>query len=286
MKPFNSMKNNQKLLSVFLASALAIGSVSISNAATLTYEGFTGYPTTNLVGQNGGSGWGGAWQSTSSDGFLHDVRTPTAIAYTGYTGSTTPAASGGNYLNLAAGFGGSNPTPVARQLDTSVGGIYATSGYLLSAGLIGADNTTLWGSFLYSNDDIGTGISTKTLTLSGGGTFALTLPQTSASNFMVFRINFGAGATDTVTSFSNPNLAIFNGTTGGVTSVLGNYSFNTFNLQEQGANFPGGSGTEGQFDDIRFGSTLGDVAPIPEPSSALLALVGLSSILMLRSRRI
>jgi len=280
------MKNNRKFL--LTALSLTLGSISVSNAATLTYEGFTGYPNNsdNIVGQNGGTGWGGSWQSPTSEGFLHTVRTPTAIAYSGYNGGSTPAASGGNYLNLAAAFGFDNPVSVSRSLDTTVGGVYDTNGYLLSPGLIGADNTTLWGSLLYSNDGVAQGTSTKTLQLEGGGTFVTTLAQPSASNFLVFRVNFGAGATDTVTTFSNPNLASFDGTSGGVTSAPGDYSFNTLRLVETYSNGPAGQGSEGQYDDIRFGSTLADVSPIPEPSAALLALVGLSSILMLRSRRI
>ena len=252
--------------------AVTLGSLPSAQAGLLTYEGYTGYTVNStIVGDNGGSGWGSAWNSGQADGFIHTVRNPTTIAYPGYNGTTTPAASGGNYQNLAAGFGGANPSGVFRALDTSAGGGYGTGGLLLSATLIGADNTTLWGSLLYSDD--GGQNSTATLTLNGGGSFATNLPFTAASNLLVFRMDFRPGAADTVTLFSNPNLATFNGTTGGVTTAAGDYSFNTFVLTET---LNGGTGAQVQYDDIRFGTTLADVAPttVPEPSTYLLTLLG------------
>lgn len=269
--------------------ALGLFTQPETQAATLTYEGFTGYPSSNnnLVGDNGGTGWSGAWNSTNSQGFLSTVRNSgNVLAYPGYTGSTTPAASGGNYLNLAAGFGADNPSSVFRSLDTSVGGNYDTNGYLLSPGLIGADNKTLWGSILYSNDQQ-PGSSTRQYQLEGGtAPYVFTLPQTATSNLLVFRIDFRPGATDTVTTFNNPNLATFNGSTGGVTSAPGDYSFTTIRLLET---FVSGSngGSEGQYDDLRFGQTLSDVAPtaVPEPSTWMLGLGGCALLVGLQQRR-
>ena len=273
-----------------IALAVALNAAPSARASLLTYDGFTADTAgnTNIVGQGGGIGWGGNWNSGQSDGFLHTVRTPTTLAYTGYTAATTPAASGGNYLNLAAGFNGANPAAVFRPLDVSAGGNYGLNGYLLNATTIGADNKVLWGSILYSNSDVNPGNSTKTFTLNGGGTFTLTLPQTSANNLLVFRINFGAGATDTFTYFSNPNLATFNGTTGGVTSAAGDYSFSNFVLTEQATGVTAGSGTEGQYDDIRFGTTLADVSPstVPEPSTYVaLGLAGAALVAFRRKSR-
>jgi len=272
-----------------LATAVMAGISSVSNAATLTSEGFTLYPNGNIdvVGNNGPTGWGGAWASPVAEGFLHTVRTPTSIAYSGYNGASTPAASGGNYLNLAAGFGFANPVSVFRPLDTSAGGVYGSNGYLLSPGVIGADGKTLWGSILYSQPNPGVTSNIAGFQLEGGGTFTTDLPQLAASNLIVFRIDFGASATDTVTLFSNPNLATFDGTSGGVTSAAGDYSFNTLRLREQFVlGTPGTTGSETQYDDIRFGTSVGDVAPItavPEPTT--LGLLAAGAILALRRRK-
>jgi len=268
-----------------VAAAMSVGLTSSAHAVLLSYESFSGYPNANndIVGQNGGTGFGGAWGSPSSDGFLHTVRTPTAIAYPGFNGATTPAASGGNFLNLAAAFGGSNPTAVFRSLDTSGGGSYGTNGYL-TGGLIGADNTTLWASVLYSDEKVKAGNQSFATISLDGTTYDNTLVQTQTSNLVVYKFNFGAGATDTITSYANPNLATFDGTTGGVTSAPGNYAFNTLRITQTYANGPGDQGAETQFDDIRFGTTLADVAPaIPEPTS--IAILGIATIGLLARRR-
>jgi len=270
-----------------VAAAMSAGVASVTHAAELTYEGFTGYSTAggsnDLVGNTGGTGFGGAWASPDSDGFLRTVRTPTAIAYPGYDGSSTPAASGGNYLNLAAAFGGANPFRVFRPLDTAGGGVYDTNGFI-SGGKIGADNKTLWGSILFSNNAAQTN-GTGAASIAFDGTVSnstIVLFQPSASNLLVFRFDFSAGATDTITTFANPNLATFDGTTGGVTSAPGDYAFTALRLTESYAN--GNNGAETQFDDIRFGSTLADVAPaIPEPTS--IAILGIATIGLLARRR-
>lgn len=256
-----------------------------ARAAVLTVESFTGYANSNVdvVGNNGGSGWGGPWQSPQSDGFLRTVRTGGVISYSGYTGSTTPAASGGNYLNLASAFGGANPNNVFRPLDVSVGGVYGTNGYLAS-GSIGADNKTLWMSVLYSDERVKSGNQSFATLLFDGG-FSTNLSQTATTNLAVLKLDFKPGATDTVTVWTNPNLATFDGTTGGVTSAPGNYAFTALRLRQTFQNGPGGSGAETQFDDIRFGTTVSDVVPaaVPEPTS--IAALGLLSATMLRRRK-
>ena len=118
------------IATVLVTSAIATAA-SVSLGSTLAYEGFTGYPSTDgthpggqtVIGDNGGTGWGSAWNSGQSDGFLHVVRNSSPLGtYSGYNTSSTPAASQGNYLNLAAGFGSSNPSAVYRFFDTSAGG--------------------------------------------------------------------------------------------------------------------------------------------------------------------
>ncbi len=271
-----------------LAAMTTISGMAMSaSAATLAYEGFTGYPNANnnIVGQNGGTGWGAAWNSGTSEGFLHTVRTPSTIAYAGYTGSTTPAASGGNYLNLAAGFGAANPANVFRFLDVTGGGTFGAAGYV-SGGKIGADNTTLWASLLLSSQaNSGGANGSATITFNSTTANNVTLPQSQASNLVVFKFVFGPGSTDTVTTFANPNLATFDGTSGGVTSAAGDYAFTGLTLTESYTGGSGSPGAETRYDDIRFGTTLADVAPVaavPEPTT--LAAIGGVALLTLRRR--
>ena len=293
-------------LSIFLPAAICLSLLVSpeSRATTVGLETFNQDPTgASIVGQGGGLGWGGNWNgSNAANGYLYVTRNSSSagyqpLSYSGYTSSTTPAASGGNYFNFASGFGGDQKNQVARLFDTTTTGTYGSAGLVANAGTIGANNTTLWGSMLYSNDTAGNTTAAFSFQLSGGpggGNYVSpTLPQGTAggsgsTNLLIFKINYGSNyqTSDTITLWTNPDLSTFDGTSGGSTSSVMNLSFNQLNLIE---NYGSGSGAQVSVDDLRFGTSLSDVAPtgVPEPSTWLAGalLVSTAAGGLLRARR-
>ncbi|MDX6765829.1 MAG: PEP-CTERM sorting domain-containing protein [Candidatus Methylacidiphilales bacterium] len=252
-----------------LAITLSAGLFSL-RAATLLNEDFNGYTIDSTIdGNNGGSGWGGSWATSSpSFGYLHTTRNNVAnLSYSGYS------AVGGNYANLAGGYGGPAYMDMTRQVDLAG----AFSSYV-SGGSVGADGTTLWGSFAYAYS----AGSTLNLFLSGASTNYVPLADAGVSSLFVFKIDFGAGNADTLTYFLNPNLATFDGTGAPTGTQAGNFSFTRFGFALNGDTH------EGRFDTIRMGNLVGDVVPvtIPEPSTYALFGIGMASLAWLRRRQI
>ncbi|MCF7675665.1 MAG: immunoglobulin domain-containing protein, partial [Akkermansiaceae bacterium] len=189
-----------------------------SQAAQMAYEGFD-YPTgtATLSGQNGGSGWGGVWQ-TVNNGSAELVTTSLAA------GTSAPAGydlrSLGNSCNLP------NQRRIGRKLDTSASGPFGSRGYRDGAGRIGADGTTLYLSFMqqpngtsnyyefeFHRDDLGDGGRIGGIgNDQGGDNVNLRAPNgthtvigagSTEVNFYVVRIDFKAG-NDDVYVYMNP----------------------------------------------------------------------------------
>jgi len=112
----------------FLLIAAAALPIAHSHAATLVYEGFD-YAAGSLNAQNGGFGWSAAWDANTV--------VTTSLAYTGVT--TQGGKATGAFSSTAT-----------RSLDTSPTGNFQD--YIDADGNIGADNTTLWFSFLAADN--------------------------------------------------------------------------------------------------------------------------------------
>ncbi len=184
----------------------------------LAYEGFD-YPagSTNLTGNNGGSGWAGAWQTV--DGGSADVTAASLVA-----GTRAPADFGlrslGNSSRLP------NAHRVGRLLDTSTNGPFGLRGFLDGNGRIGKDGSTLYISFLQQpngtsyfyefelhrdnlgdagriagigNDQAGNNVNLR----APAGTQTVIGAGSTAVNFYVLRIDFKAG-NDDVFVYRNP----------------------------------------------------------------------------------
>lgn len=262
-----------------IATAVVAGVASTSshvNAATLATETFSDYGApSNLQGANGGTGWNGGWNvGQPGQGFANEVRNGAPLSYPGYNGSTTPAASGTNYFNLASGYvgGDNNYNFGIRTLDVAD----EFSAYVELSN-IGANNTTLWGSMLYSSTD-GNGhlrlrnnadTDVKDISLLSG-----------SNNLLVFKLNFGTANADTISVWNNPSLA-FDPNSAPSSVTAGSYAFSKFFIFRDSAQ------GENQFDDIRFGTTSFDVVPttsaVPEPTTMGLLLTG--GLLALRRRK-
>jgi hypothetical protein len=281
--------NPNRHLKVFgallVTAGVAVAWSSDARAALLAEETFSSYPAgSNLAGANGGTGWSDAWAVGASQDYLNQVRNNVFSfgPYPGYTPSTTPAESQGNYLNLAAGFGGPSFNYAERFLDTSGGGTFGSAGLLTtnsaSQTAIGADGTTVWGSLLYQNNgqfwlrNPGVVDNQFPLPNSGGdGTVALAL----------YRIDYASGP-DTLSLWINPDLSTWTPSSTPTSTATGDFAFNKF-IWVESAN-----DSENRVDDIRFGTTAADVVPvntaIPEPvTAASLGVVGLA--MGLRRRR-
>ena len=109
------------------------------------------------------------------------------------------------------------------------------------------------------------------------------------STYMILIRSLGNGANDELDIWINPNLGTGEPSVGsGDISFIGGYRFNTgqelTSPLDLRISFGGVSGNQSlTFDELRYGTTFGDVAPIPEPSSIVLLVMGMA--LALRRRR-
>lgn len=254
---------------IMATSALAVASLSfdLANAAPLASDNFTSYTSgTALEGLNGGTGFSAGYTTSSpSFGFLAEVRNGAPLSYPDYNDQSL----GGNYANLAGGFGGPAYMDFRRTVD--VAGAFSAYN---DGTYVGLNNTTLYGSFAYN-----TANGVLNFLLQGPSDTFFALPTNgNANSLLVFKINFGTANADTITFFNNPTLAFDEGTASS-TSQMGDFSFNRIGFAVNGDTF------EGRVDNIRFGNTAADViSAVPEPSTyALLALGGMV-VLFLRRR--
>ncbi len=267
--------NTKYLVTTF---AIALGCLASSHAATLAFDNFNSYPiNVSLVGANGGTGFGGAWDSSSpSFGYLSTARDNTSAAaselsYPGYTATVGITTLGGAYANLAGGYGGPSYMEISRSVDVAG----AFSAYA-SGCTVGADGTTLWGSFAYRTTNGSLNLMIKGG--AGGQQYFLLPVNSNANSLYVYKINFGASNADTISFFNNPTLSFDPGIT--PTSTLsGDFSFTAVGFAVNGDTH------EGRLDNIAFGNTAGDVvAAVPETSTHALIALGGMTMLFLRRR--
>ena len=208
-----------KSSSLTSASAVLAGlifSSANSYADQLAYEGFDYAAGVDaLFNQNGGTGWGGTWQTVNNGSA--DIVSASLTA-----GANAPAGfdlrSLGNSCTLP------NNRRVGRFLDTTASGPFAS--YLDGNNRIGADGTTIYVSFVQQangtsayyefefhrgnlgdggriggigNDQGGDNVNLR----APNGTHTVVGPGNSGVNFYVVRIDFKAG-NDDVFVYQNP----------------------------------------------------------------------------------
>jgi fructan beta-fructosidase len=118
----------------------SIVNVTPNTGGLLAYEGFD-YPngTGNLPGQNGGTGWAGAWANIGGNA---------ANVVTGSLSAGTNEPAGFDLYSEGNATFQPNASRSGRYLDCSAGGNFAAYGYLDTNGNIGANGKTLYLSFL------------------------------------------------------------------------------------------------------------------------------------------
>ena len=304
------MKN--ALLSCGLLFTLA--SVSSVSATLVAYEGFNyAIATDGLAGQSGGTGFSGAWNDTANDGDI----VASALSYT--DGGGRMLVTSGNMARMEGNAAGNAVN--FRLLDTTT---YSSSStlYLSFLGQKVASNTGTpldsravnlalfngtvagtgtenisvghgtnfpvggpynWGHFWGGNGGNGTGAGTV-------DTYSSVSAQTAVFAVLKIELNLGGGALDQFTFYLNPSLNSESGNTPSATTISTQDRGATMNaIVSQFRPFGGNTNVNGtgilSLDEIRLGTTWGDVTPfiVPEPSTA--ALGGLAALGLLRRRR-
>jgi hypothetical protein len=263
-------------LNILRISILAIATAVFASADPLLFDDFN-YPIGPLDGQNGGTGWVGAWvgipQYTVAPGSLSYCGATTCLQQSGNRAQFTPT-------NLAG-------TNSIRTLSS-----------------LGTNGSTFWISFLISVDgtlaqnEADVRIDSKDQHLyvgrelddqanwsveDGGSAHPYTqssipiVPGQALFVAMRFDQNADPNANDTVSIYLDPDPALVPSASPGVPFIVVNdLNFNTSNVSMalDGSAFPNPATTGfiANYDPIRGGATYFDVAPgissaVPEPST-------------------
>lgn len=255
----------------------SVVSVCANLGGILAYDGFS-YPVGggDLIGQNGGIGWSGAWANINGSA---GVTSGSILSGSLLVGTSGPAGYDAHSLGNAAFQ--PNGSRSGCFLDCSTTGNFAAHGYLDANGNIGADGTTIYVSFLqepnttgqfyefeFHRGDLGDGgrmagigndvgdshVHFRVETPAGGSsTFSDLGPGSTNVNFYVVRIDY-KGGNDNVYVYRNPT-----GTNEAanvpVATILeaGDMSFNGISLAAYN------NGLTVSHDEIRMGITWADV---------------------------
>lgn len=291
---------------------------SPAHAVLLAHESFTGYATGNLGGQNStGFGFSGAWtarydndiynayhQPTSSDGLTFaglatsGGALPFSSAQTRLTGiALNPASlpSGGftlyssylvNLSNIANGDSGAGIRISTTTVTDSVGylGTFADTRAGTNNSNIAVSYDTFYApNYNQSGAPLATGqtylmIASYTSINDGSGSGTATLHainQAQYATYLASGLSFDAYAAST--TIGNGDSQIWSSASHTTTT---NPTFDNSDYFQILTRL-----TTGTIDEIRFGTSYADVLPIPEPSSALLAIPALAGSLSRRRRR-
>ncbi len=252
------------------AACVAVLSTGAS-AAQLLYEGFN-YPTgtTNIAGQNGGTGWNGGWQAITGGA---DVAAGSLVA-----GASAPA--GYDSISLGNRCFLPNARRVGRNLNTAAGGPFATAGYVDGSGRVGATGKILYISFMQQANaatsfyefefhrgdlgdpgrigGVGNDLGGSTVNLRTAGVQTAFGTANTNVNFYVVRIDFQA-VNDDVRVYMNPTSATEPATPTLTKLAASDMSFTGISF---GAFL---SNRTVAHDEIRMGETWADVTSPPPP---------------------
>jgi hypothetical protein len=298
-----------KIRTLLLPGLVAL-STSLTQAALLTYESFD-YSAGNVHTQNGGTGWGAAWDTQQSN-TNYQVATTSPLTY----GTLT---TGGNYLTGGGGF-----DRTGRRLDTGFGSVWDTSGRVsdpFGSGGFGQqlDQGTVWASFLVRRNvataswdglDIRFHNSSIAWNANDANSSLTVSYDATNSNWQASSINNGNSAALANSALGNTMLIVVKfelsltagqnniylwqdpGTLGGTDLSVSSAAWSATGLNTADARFrslsfySGSAGGATSLDEIRFGTSYADVTPgaIPEPS-AFAALAGLAALGLTATRR-
>jgi len=252
------------LLGIIVSSPVAL-------AAQFASEPFN-YPAGTLIGQNGGSGFAGAW--TGSGG---GVFSP-GLSYPGYNAAGnaafTPGSDSGAFRQLtgAQGVGDLNVAYIAFLIQAPDATDPDYAGLSLMQG--GTEELFIgkrFGQTTYGVERSGTAVAANS-----------TVQSNTATHLLITQIVFGSGSSpgnERILFYVDPTLnagPIFPSFT---LPDVPSFTFDTIRIQS------GNSAQSYNFDDIRMGTALSDVvSTVPEPASFSL-LAGAVTALIGRRRR-
>lgn len=233
-----------------------------AGAATIATDDFS-YANGNLAGSNGGTGWSTTWTNTEgtatvADGMANVAATP------GQQATRVLSAAQSGTATIWIRFDGRQSTTLAGTTD-SYGGLSLYNGGTEQL-LIGK----AWpGPYEWR---AGTGG-----TMVGPSSPVPTLSLTT----VLARVTLNSAGNDSLEVWLNPADMGSEGALGAAQITRSDTDLNFDRIQLRGGSAAGGS-ESWQFDNLRLGTTLADVA-VPEPSATLLG--GLALLGFLRRRR-
>ncbi len=242
------------------------GAFIVPCKATLLFEDEFQYPTGAVNGASGGSGFSGAWSNAGS------VLAP-GLTYENLTVSSNAFLTGGSnvgaFRNLTNSYGGGSGT---FYFSVVVGMNAALPDYAGLSLFNGGTEVLFIGK---PNGQAQWGVDLKP-----GKIATASNVNVNTTVFLVAQIDFAA-VNDTIKLWVDPPLTNGLGTAD-LSSTRSDFSFNQIRFQSGSA----GAHTDVYFDEVRMGTTVADIMPVPEPSSILiLFLGGLSSFFRWKSAR-
>jgi hypothetical protein len=257
--------------------SLGFGAAPTAHAGLVVYEGFKYKAGDPLKGQDGGTGWSGAWNVTSTgaatiaNGSLADPSGK--LATTGNSALSSPTDVTDAARTLAAALGGNNETEyISFLLDPRTLG---SGNY--SAGLL-LRNKANTGGLLIGRGVDGSNYGLQDESANGKLAQSNTAPKKDTTVFLVVKAQFGNGTTnDTFSLYVNP-------TPGGQLPANPDATIQ-FLMGTAPAVELFETGGQWQFDEIRIGTTYASVAPTPEPGSLTLSGIAVSVLLGLHWMR-
>jgi hypothetical protein len=278
-------------LSLITCAVISFCAVSQTQGNLVFYEGFNYAASASIDGVGG-------WSNTA-----HTVGvSATGLTYTGL-------ATEGGSAKWANFYGLSEAGKAHKILGTGVSDLFKSTDSTFYISLLIGDSTggnaeraimQLWRNDAGTPDNEGIEVHTggnpasgvtRIYDIGGGEGSAPTWLEMNGTRLIVGKITMQVGD-DKFQTIRNPDLGTvvdsdFDLTDGTVMTALGDISATTENIDYLKVFF----GTWGEstaaenslLDEIRIGTTLADVIPVPEPAS--LALLGLGGLLMLNRRR-
>jgi hypothetical protein len=251
---------------MFVAATLALFSAGSASAALTAYDGFTGYPAGDLTGNNGGSGWSGAYTDTGNSTVIDatglnrsglmtvpgSVRTNDGSGTTALNFRNLGLIHGDDETETWISFLGRRNGPTAINLFAGVS-FYNTNGAGTADGEVSFASTTS-GPLVWRILDLGAAVSANT-------TAAITPDVT---DLLVARIiwnvpdgTLAGTGDDAVYFYVNPAL-------GGAppTTTAADAGRNIAMANFDKIRIAGQNAVDYNFDEIRIGSTFADVTPI------------------------
>jgi uncharacterized protein (TIGR03382 family) len=272
-------------------AAATLLAIPAAHAALIVYEGFN-YGLADNAALGNSFGWQSSAGSTGTTSWQFDT-TSLAVPFTGATGATLPAATGGS-LQLAGGGQTGFDTPAWGTLSTSSTYWYSftLNTYGGTVGDPGSYTSSPRGTFnIFTNtinannpqNGFGINISNGGVLSAGSSTGGAATTGITIATGGVYSIlgrlvvDGSGGATNTV--WANPTDVSSVAALGTGASTTGSIVTNEVAASFGGRSFGGSTGY--RIDEIRVGTELMNV--VPEPSAAALGLIGLAG--LLRRRR-